>query len=102
MERQRRSTIGTQKIHVFSGDQKVPRQRKKFLNCGENKESLVQFLCPHWQKYISSRFHNLELFATCKSKCYHFYPSPVDAEKVIFSEVCALNCSHEEADTRLL
>lgn len=47
-ERSRRAAAGYQRIEIFSGDQKTPRQWKKFLNCGSNKEALVEFLFQSW------------------------------------------------------
>ena len=54
-ERSKRSeNTGVQKVHVFNKDQHIPNQWKKFLALGENKESLIQFLCEHWRSYESS------------------------------------------------
>ena len=47
-ERSRRAATGYQRIEIFSGDQKTPRQWKKFFNCGSNKEALVEFLFKSW------------------------------------------------------
>ena len=73
-ERARRAgNAGVQKVHVFSKEQNVPKQWKKFLSLGENKESLISFLCEHWRSYTSSRLGNLAvLYATSKEKCYSF------------------------------
>jgi hypothetical protein len=47
-ERNRGAAAGYQRIEIFSGDQKTPTQWKKFLNCGSNKEALVEFLFKSW------------------------------------------------------
>ncbi len=62
----------------------------------------MQFLVEYWQKYKFSQFCNLDLYVTNKSKCYLYSPSAVLLDIVIFREVPSLNCTHEEADTRLL
>ena len=38
------SAQDVQKIKIYSMAQKVPRQWKKFLSCGENKEELMKFI----------------------------------------------------------
>ncbi len=43
-ERNRTVVAGYQHIEIFSGDQKTSIQCKKFLNCGLNKEAVVEFL----------------------------------------------------------
>ena len=55
---------------ILNSDQTVPKQWEKFLSCGENKESLVKFLCQHWRMYKSSRFHGIFVlrFKAKKSK----------------------------------
>jgi hypothetical protein len=47
-ERQRRAEKGVQKVHIFGKVQTVPKHWKTYLSCGENKESLIAFLCEHW------------------------------------------------------
>ena len=103
-ERARRAgNAGVQKVHVFSKDQNVPKQWKKFLSLGENKESLISFLCEHWRSYTSSRLGNLAvLYATSKEKCYSFSRGIADECLVVCNEVLELESNHEEADTRLL
>lgn len=44
---------GIQKIHVYNKEQQVQKQWKKYLSCGENKESLIVFLCNHLCDCIS-------------------------------------------------
>lgn len=105
-ERGRRAAnAGVQKIHIYDGEQRVPKQWKKFLNCGENKESLVEFLCQYWRRYPSSSFGALtHLYATSKEKCYLFSPVSDEShgEPADCTEVLELESNHEEADTRLL
>ncbi|XP_046853934.1 uncharacterized protein LOC124447078 [Xenia sp. Carnegie-2017] len=103
-ERNRRSeNTGIQKIRVFDKNQHVPKQWKKFLALGENKESLIQFLCEHWGNYVSSCLGHLSsLYVTSKDKCYCITRARSDEDKVECNEMYELECNHEEADTRLL
>ena len=79
IERARRAeNVGTQKIHIYDKDQNVPKQWKKFLSLGENKESLMAFLGQHWRSYVSARFgHLLSLYVTTRDKCLHFSPGDI-------------------------
>eukprot|EP00794_Sanderia_malayensis_P018490 gene18490-20339_t len=43
-ERTRRAQQGVQKIKIFCKEQKVPKQWKKYMSCGENKEFLHNIL----------------------------------------------------------
>ena len=36
-ERAKRATQGVQRVHIYSKDQNIPKQWKKFLSCGDNK-----------------------------------------------------------------
>ena len=44
LERDRRAANGIQLIRIYSDNEKVPWQWKKFLSSGENKEELLKFL----------------------------------------------------------
>ena len=55
-ERSKRATQGVQKVHIFRKEQNLPKQWKKYLSAGENKESLVAFLCDCWCDYGSVKF----------------------------------------------
>ena len=66
-ERTRRAVQGAQKVHILNKDQCVPKQWKKYLSCGKNKESLIEFLRDHWSTYVSSQLNSLEcLYITSK------------------------------------
>ncbi len=53
-ERNRKGQPDIKRIEIFSGDKKTPTQWKKFLNCGLNKEALVEFLFKSWCQAILS------------------------------------------------
>ena len=74
-ERQRRAEKGIQKVHIFGKNQNVPKQWKKFLSCGKNKESLISFLCDHWRSCNSSQLCFIStMYVTAGERCYVLYP----------------------------
>ena len=102
-ERSKRAAQGVQRIHILNKDQNIPKQWKKYLSSGENKESLIVFLCDHWSNYISSSLSHLEcIYVTRKEKCLLFTCGSSQTDYVVAREVPQLECDHEEADTRLL
>ena len=102
-ERTRRAIQGTQRVHIYNKDQNVPKQWKKYMSCGENKESLIAFLWKHWCTYCSAQMKRLEyMYVTSESKCYLLFPCVSQNECIQRQEVRALESDHEEADTRLL
>ena len=72
-ERLRRASQGVQKVHIFGEEQNVAKQWKKFMSCGDNKESLMDFLTEHWKSYRSSRY-TCVMYVTTKNKCYLYTP----------------------------
>ena len=102
-ERRRRAEKGVQRVHIFGKDQNVPKQWKKYLSCGENKESLVVFLCEHWRSCSSLRLGGIStMYVTAKEKCYLISRGDSDDDPVRREVVSILQSNHEEADTRLL
>ena len=100
-ERNRRAANGVQRVHIYSKDQSAPKQWKKFLSSGENKETLMTFLSEHWCTYTSSQLH-CNMYVTSEDKCYVLAPSSSPNDAIVREEVSDLQCNHEEADTRLL
>ena len=47
-ERTRRANTGTIRLTAIRCNQKLPKQMKKYLSVGENKEELVEFLLQDW------------------------------------------------------
>ena len=100
-ERNRRAAAGYQCIEIFSGDQKTPTQWKKLLNCGSNKEALVEFLFKSWcQAIISITTLEVHLFIAHGDLCHHLCFGNRTLPTV--RPIPELTCSYEEADTRLL
>ena len=82
-ERARRATQGVQRVHIYRQDQKIPKQWKKFLSSGENKESLLEFFIKHWTSYRSQKFGSVSvLCVTSKDKCYIYHPSQNEDDPV--------------------
>ena len=68
-ERLHRAASGTYTVSILGDQQKVPKQWKKFLSVGSNKERLVQFLVQHWRNVPCSALQSTQLFATNKEEC---------------------------------
>ena len=102
-ERCRRAEKGVQRIHIYSKDQTVPKQWKKFMSSGQNKESLMAFLSEHWKKCKTSQLQSLSnVYITSKEKCQVLAPGTFIDDAVVCYDCIELESNHEEADTRLL
>ena len=102
-ERSRRAEKGVQRIHIFGAEQPVPKQWKKFLSCGESKESLMVFLSEHWRTYKTCQLNGiLNVFITSKETCRWLSPGSTDDDVLECHDCADLESNHEEADTRLL
>ena len=101
--RQRRAGKGVQKVQIFGKDQNVPKQWRKFLSCGENKESLVVILCEYWRACSSFQLGTVStIHVTAKENCYVLYAGESPSDRVRSVEVSLLRSNHEEADTPLI
>lgn len=99
LERAKRAIGGTALIRIVNERQPVPRQWKKFLSNGENKEEIMKFLFTHWSSLDRSHFSNKSVYLTHERKCHQFVLS---TDGVVVREVESLESDHEEADTRLI
>ncbi|XP_070581399.1 uncharacterized protein [Ptychodera flava] len=99
-ERKRRATTGTfNEIRITRPSLNMPRQLKKFLASGKNKESLLLFLFESWKEYESECLQGITMYVTKGELCYRLR----SANGVMdVTEIPELQCDHEEADTRLL
>jgi uncharacterized protein YbdZ (MbtH family) len=100
VERMSRATSGTNVFSILGEQQKVPKQWKKFMHVGSNKERLIDFLVEQWRKVPPSSLKSVELFVTNKDKCFKIC-SVSDVAVVIVEELQELECDHEEAGTRM-
>ena len=99
LERDKRPVDGVQVVQIYSDHQKVPRQWKKFMASGENKEELVKFLFTSWKNVDASLLRGVEVILSREDKCHRFI---LLNEQLTCSEVEELTCDHEEADTRMI
>ena len=89
---------------IRSGSQRVPHQFKRALRSGPYKEELLKFLVKNWTQ---DKHHEVigkrKLYCTLGKECLCI---KVDDTTVPPSVICTpqpdLNCSHEEADTRMM
>ena len=101
LERSKRAASGVTQIRIGGSIQKVPRQFKKFLSLGQNKESLIEFIFNHLcSMQLQAKLRNLLLYFTHGQRCHRFYVDEGNETRI--EEVPELNSDHEEADTRLL
>ena len=98
-ERERRAMGGTQVIHITRPDQKTPKQFKKYLANGRNKELLIEFLFQCWTRCDPGILGNLLLVVSHGEVCHSIV---VNDAVVAITEIPDLFSDHEEADTRLL
>jgi hypothetical protein len=102
MERSSRADGGSTVVRILGAEQKVPRQFKKFLSVGKNKESLIEFFFHYLEHFdkLSSLIGNVELLVSHGKTCHHFCTN--NREEVQIEEYEELYSDHEEADTQLL
>ena len=99
-EQSRRSSVGGSICtRILYSDQPCPKQWKKYLSLGSNKEDLIEFLFNQWKQDSYSPYYKGKLYLTHGEFCYSL---EVNNEHVICTEVSKLCCSHKEADTWLL
>ena len=100
-QRIHRAATGVQvvKIQATNTNQKRPTLWKQFLSAGKNKEELVRYLFSAWTKTPASTFRNVTVYIAHGRECHAIGPVNGTVQVTIIPE---LECSHEEADTRLL
>ena len=72
-ERERRAVCGTQVFKITKPEQKTPKQFKKFLAEGSNKEGLVQFLFDIWVKMDPMLLGEISVVIAHGEECHSFY-----------------------------
>ena len=98
-EREHRAVCGTQVFKITKPEQKTPKQFKKFLAEGSNKEGLVQFLFDIWVKMDPMLLGEISVVIAHGEECHSFY---VENNCVVTKKLPELFSDHEEAATRLL
>ena len=99
LDREKRANDGAQVIRIYDGQQRVPRQWKKFMSSGENKEAIQEFLFQSWLTSSPDMLKGVHVYVTHHDKCHRLVPS---GEAVACEEILELFSDHEEADTRLI
>ncbi|GBL96154.1 hypothetical protein AVEN_118710-1 [Araneus ventricosus] len=69
-ERSQRSAVGVQLFKIASENQPIPKQWKKFLALGVNKEAIITFLHQIWTSLPAELYKNIIFFITHQIKCY--------------------------------
>lgn len=96
LERAKRAGKGTEVIKIYGPEQKTPRQFKKYLSAGTNKEDLVEFLFQSWKS--STLTTSMKVQVTHGKHCHEL--TWIDGHCHV-KECHELESDHEEADTRL-
>ena len=99
LEREKRSDGETYLTKIYGTQQRVPRQWKKFLSAGRNKEELLKFLFEEWKRCCPQVLNGVEVLITHENECHRLYAM---GNNTICSIVNSLTCNHEEADTRMI
>ena len=101
IERSNRAGNGSTVIRILSPEQKVPRQFKKFLSVGKNKEALIEIFYQHLKnvRNQSNLIEDIELLVSHGTFCHKF---SANGGELYIEECTELYSDHEEADTRLL
>ena len=99
MEREKHSGGETYLTKIYGTEQRIPRQWKKFLSAGRNKEELLKFLFEEWQRSIPGVLNDVEVLITYENECHRLYAM---SNNMICSIVNSLTSNHEEADTRMI
>ena len=101
LEMSARAADGALRQHITGPGQHMPRQFSKFLAVGTNKEELLSFLMLQWQQpsFMAKIPDRKVLVITSGSSCVM-----INSESGVTTAnpVVSLECTHEEADTRLL
>jgi hypothetical protein len=99
LERNRRAVANdVHEIRIYSAQQNVPRQWKKFLSSGRNKE-LIKFLFNSWKSANESLLKGVEVVLAHEGQCHSFTQSN---GQLTCTEIQELYSDHEEADTRIV
>ena len=98
IERERRAKAGAQLVKIYGREQKKPKQWKKFLAEGGNKEEIMQFFFHCWSKCNPAKLKGIPEYITHGNKCHRIAPS---AGGLAVEDIAELLSDHEEADSRL-
>lgn len=98
-ERHRRKNGCETVMSINSPSQKIPKQFKKFLANGQNKEALINFIYEQWISYDSANLKGMAIYISHGRDCHLILPGN---ESAIANKINELTNDHEEADTKIL
>ena len=98
-ERGKRAETGSERISIYGRGQPVPKQWRKYLADGKNKERLVEFFFEEWSKCPVELYEGVTLFVAHGETCHALRGEGNEIDVV---SIPSLRCDHEEADTRML
>ena len=101
LKHRKREDIGKFAVQITSPQQFCPRQWKKFMSEGANKNNLMKFLVLDWSsnRSFTDKLDDRQLFVTHGESCTKI---SVHDGKISAVPIPELNSNHEEADTRML
>ena len=73
LEREKRSGGETYLTKIYGTEQRVPRQWKKFLSGGRNKEELLKFMFEEWQRSRTEVRNGVEVLIRHENECHRLY-----------------------------
>ena len=97
-EKRKEKQASVIRLKVDRGSTKTPKQFKKFVSVGKNKENLIEFFFDHWKTLHPRFLQAVELYFAHGCECHKFKASGSD---LIVESVNDLFSDHEEADTRM-
>ena len=94
LERSKRAETGSMMIMILGPEQKVPRQFKKFLSLGQNKEALIGFIFQHLKAVegLSPALEDMELFLSHRKLCHQV--STTSQGEILIKEYTELYSDH--------
>ena len=100
IEREKRGSGGQLIVNITSPQQLCPRQWRKFMASGSNKEGLMSFLVSEWStnQAYAEKIGNRKVFITHGNQCTKI---DVTEGRVAATEALELFSTQEEADTRM-
>ena len=68
--RGKRAADGAKVVKIYNDQQKVPKQWKKFLSAGENKEEIQKYLFNTWKDKSPYILRGIEVFVPHQNECH--------------------------------
>ncbi|XP_030848031.1 uncharacterized protein LOC115918836 [Strongylocentrotus purpuratus] len=98
-ERKRRAASGSQRIKITNQDQPVPKQWKKFLANGFNKQHFAKFLYESWSACGEDEFKGVDVYLAHSEECHKL---SCRSGTTVSEAIPELYTTQEEADTRMM